>query len=112
MSCKKLSIMICLFIVFISLAGCSDPKSSPEEILANSKNAEIILVALSEYHEEYRSFPESLQDLIPRYIQSIPETQQGRVYEYYLSEIDGYILCFDQCCYLYEDQLWDCSPGE
>jgi len=90
-----------------------------DEISINEGRAEPILKAIARYQQDHNGqFPGQLQVLVPGYIDEVPVSFGGSHFEYWPSDIDGYLLCFDlitrrnhSCCYLQGHNTWDCSPG-
>jgi len=84
----------------------------------NIERGNVIVGAINHYQEDHGSLPEQLDILVPDYLPEIPRTITGGSYEFILSSIDIYMLCFDVpganpgCCYLRRHEAWDCSYGD
>ena len=53
-----------------------------------------IVVAIENYYQDFGNYPKSLEDLIPRYLDEIPQTTTGHGFAYQLYENNYYVLKF------------------
>jgi hypothetical protein len=92
-------------------------KAIIEEENSGIERSEKIIDALDDYYHTEGHYPERLNELIPLYLEEIPETITGQEYEYILTEEFDYILMFNVsrrgevwfCGYLRDMELWDCG---
>ena len=111
---KFLRIPVVVLIVII-LISCADYDPQKDQ-----KIGEGIIVAISAYKSDHNVYPATLDNLLPKYIETIPLTSSGDKFHYFLSPGDGgYSLCFSTsskkrsgCCYLSRFDLWDCTEGD
>lgn len=105
--------------------GCYDEepdcyKENPV-ITENEAIAQSIMEALGQYEQVYGTYPETLDELSPKFIDEIPLTVDGYEFSYrYYSEI-GYEIGFSVrnifgavesgCGYMSRFDMWECSPG-
>jgi hypothetical protein len=89
------------------------------EIEIGKQKAGIIIVAIQRYYQNNNTYPSSLNDLVPCYINKVPITITGRPFNYMLSEPNIYILIFSlststdnatsYCAYLRKQDTWECG---
>lgn len=75
-----------------------------------------IIRALEEYQRSNMSYPDTLSDLTPGFMDELPLTLQGDSFWYDIRRGHGYYLGFTNrdgygCGYIAEYQRWECSPG-
>jgi hypothetical protein len=74
-----------------------------------------IVAAIERYYQDTGSYPESLGDLIPHYLDEIPKTTTGHGFAYHLYDNDYYILEFPftrrniACGYTPVSKEWECT---
>ena len=111
---KFLRISVVVLIIFV-LISCSDYDPQKDQ-----KISESIIAAITAYKNDHNAYPTTLDNLIPKYIETIPLTSSRDKFRYFLSPGDGgYGLCFNTsskkragCCYLSRFNLWDCTEGD
>ena len=95
----------------------------PHEMVSARKAESIqfgdkIAAALSSFSEEHDYYPESLADLVPKYLAEIPTTGMGVLHDvpfrYRLSDEEGFSLSFPaprwiDCFYRLESVSWVCN---
>jgi hypothetical protein len=115
MRVKSIAFICLVLAVLVLPCGCQQQTATIE---GEEERANSIVQAITQYKEDYNQYPEQLAVLMPDYLSSIPKTMVGKDYTYIVSEVDGYLLCFDapksqaNCCYLPRFEKWDCSFGE
>lgn len=86
------------------------------QINLSKKTAEPIIAALEEYKENTGSYPESLKELTPLYIDRIPTSQMAWFDEpyYYKKEGNNYELSFrsgnEESCFYTGNGNWEIYP--
>ncbi|MBN2501779.1 MAG: hypothetical protein JXB38_13445 [Anaerolineales bacterium] len=93
-----------------------------EEIKSGKEQLEMIIQAIEQYYEDTGAYPESLDALIPDYLDEIPLTITGQQFEYGLFDHYIYIVKFEiarkrnpdtnsvwLCGYIRSSDLWECS---
>jgi hypothetical protein len=80
------------------------------------QNAERIISALERYHADKGSYPDTLQTLIPVYLDKIPAAPQPSYDWEYRVKDARYLLtfryvgpCMNQCTYGSDNPKWTCS---
>ncbi len=107
-----------LFITCLTLAACSlftpEPPGVGEKAERGYAALDPIIKALEQYHTDKGAYPESLEELVPYYITSIP-TQVNDESIFYTKSGESYSLAFhyigpgmNTCTYTPEDN-WQCS---
>lgn len=107
-----------LLLTCLALAACSlftpDPPGVGEKAERGYAALDPVVQALEKYHAEKGSYPESLDELVPDCISSIP-TEVNDESIYYAKSGESYSLSFhyigpgmNTCTYTPEDQ-WQCS---
>lgn len=95
----------------------NDQKAEADEEMRQGKEkAKIIIDALSKYQQDNGKYPDTLQELIPGYLQEIPQTDNKQNYQY-LQRLQGiYELWFlvekkngVSCSYSSRFEDWECS---
>jgi len=111
--------LLSLIIAAISLILCGC-RNDVEDNKENQTIAQPVILALDDYQKlNDGEYPSALDDLVPEYIASIPETVREEEFFYYPDKLEGYYLCFlgdknDKygCCYNKRFDAWDCTPGD
>lgn len=87
-----------------------------EEIRQGKEAAKIIIDALTKYQKDKGKYPDSLEELLPDYLEQIPQTSTKQKYQY-LQRLQGiYELWFlvekengVSCSYSNRFEDWDCG---
>lgn len=87
------------------------------EIEYNKKQGAIIILAINKYYDDNNSFPNSLGELIPKYVSSLPITYDSSSFGYKRNDYYGYLLSFElsnskvngSCGYSHRTPDWECS---
>jgi len=118
---KKASLFLFIMIISLIPSGCRNDFDDNKE---NQAIGNFIIAALDDYQEQNNGeYPSSLDDLVPNYLTSLPETVRGEEFEYFPDKLEGYYLCFGPwsndkygCCYnkWFDSQFdsWDCTDGD
>jgi hypothetical protein len=64
--------------------------SGSMEIDAGKEIGDLIVKALEAYYNENGKYPDTLQELVPKYLDEVPTTSTGQEYKYYLKEPTAY----------------------
>ena len=123
---------IIAFVLFsIIVSGCTRAfRNADADEITDKQTAEKIIEAINHFRADSGSFPESLNLLVPDYLDSIPNTTRGEEFQYRTfhdsNRGDDYELCFfDEtssytsygCCYMWwfdnppNYSGWDCTEG-
>lgn len=95
---KKKHIVLFIAITLIPIILLSffiNTKVRSYENNLTEERAQEIIDALDDYHTEYFSYPETIDALVPKYLNSVPSTcisQGNKGYEYYRTFDGAYIL--------------------
>ncbi len=82
------------------------------------KQMQMISVAIDQYFSDKGIYPEKLENLIPEYMDKIPDTITGQEIHFEISTEYGYVLFFDLlywdktvgCGFLRGPEAYECSP--
>ncbi len=102
-------------IVFsVSLVSCIKSINIEAE---NRNRAEIIISALYEFQQVHSRFPNSLIELSPEFLESIPVTVCGDDFLYRENSVYGFYIFFEVrlhygCGFTDQLQEWECSYGD
>ena len=82
----------------------------------NRIRGQLIINAIYEYKEENSQFPNSLDDLVPIYLESIPPALRGYDFYYRTNSVDGFVLTYQissdfGCGFTSKVQSWGCGWG-
>lgn len=91
-----------------------------QEIEYGEHQVQIIVEAIEEYYQDHSEYPESLEVLIPAYLQELPLTISGDLFDYYQNRTDIYLIGFKlkrqggenivfSCGYSRGNDLWECG---
>jgi hypothetical protein len=103
-------------LVIILMSSCSE-SDKREDINKNQERGELIINALYIYKQAQGTFPDTLNDLAPNYLNEIPKTVEGQDYFYVTNSVDGFFISFDVedrfgCGYTDKLKEWECSYGD
>ncbi len=109
MSFNHKSICVIACVVCMSLVSCGyDPSYDPRK--APISNAKIIIQALDAYRNSTGEYPVELDQLIPDYLESIPDPQWGtNEWEYNRANWDLYSIEIRRSENWYEGYYYDSS---
>jgi len=106
--------LVISFIIMMFLVSCD----VNEQIKINQDRGNEIIKSLNDFYFDNESFPKQLDELVPKYINELPEPIIGKDFLYLKDDIDEYYLCFKptfeekySCCYIQRLGIWDCSRG-
>jgi len=102
---------------FISIIDLSSNQNYKKEVSIGESNGSNIVSAIENYFIDHNKYPESVNELVPEYVKSIPKTFSGADFSYYLSETDIYVVSFSLesknnnylCGYIKKLENWECS---
>ena len=92
-----------------------------EEVENGISLGNVVVEAIERYYDNEGSYPETLSDLVPRYMNAIPTTGTNQEFKYLLLDTENilgipYNLSFNlisnvntACVYRQKHQTWDCS---
>ncbi len=114
---KSISVVSLIVVPLTLVAGVAVGNTRAPESITHI-NGSTIAQALEQFYEDRRMYPQSLRDLIPVYLQEIPEalTTQGTGW-LYVSSGDEYTLgywywpdnCTTLCKYNTRNPVWSCD---
>ena len=123
---KKTAVVLFSILLLFIFCGCNDgsdvdrPEMTyQEEITIGEKLGDSIIQKIEAFYSEHGKYPDSLEDLIPKYLDEVPVTINGDPFRYQLNQVNIYILSFKvvrhdlptSCGYLRNIETWDCSHG-
>ena len=89
-----------------------------EEISSGEEQGDRIIEAIERYSQSTGHYPQSLENLVPEFINAIPVTMTGKKFFYRLDESDICVVGFDlarkahaACSYSRRLDAWDCEIG-
>jgi len=107
-------------VILYELTETSTPldKKRRYEAHISYKQMQMIAVAIDEYNNDHGSYPDSLKDLVPDYLDKVPHTITGQEIIYRKIDYSIYILFFDLaywenkngCVYHGRTGEFECSP--
>ncbi len=103
----------CCIAAFGLVACLNSSVESYEEGQITQHRAEQIILAVDQYAQDHGQLPNQLDLLVPASLQEIPKTAKDQSFDYRLSVVDGYDLCYPyrnrgNCCYIPRLKAWDC----
>lgn len=110
-----------LLIFLLVVTGCLflHEVSEDEEIADGKAKSAIVISAVEQFKLDNGHYPETMEDLMPKYLTEIPITLTGHQIEYHRDR-DFYIVSFELkkrtklpagCGYLRDLDTWECSYG-
>ena len=84
---KRILALFLVYIFVLGLGGCS--KWSDEKVDESKKRGDRIIAALENYRNEHSAYPNSLNDLMPKYLKSIEPPVAGNCKWRYDTYEDG-----------------------
>lgn len=129
----KLHIIVCLFILGISVSSCSDAIATrdkidslhpPEHLVLATQTLNPITVGkqqlmefakiIEQYYSDHGQYPVTISDLMPEYIKKIPYTYDGHRIWYIQDNEFGYMIGFEPtekkyCSYVKSEDLLECG---
>jgi hypothetical protein len=83
------------------------------DYVTSLQRGDFIVECILAYHQDHGAYPETLSDLVPTYVTSIPRPVAGNDKWDYLRSADGslFTLCFGENKDMYPCAWWDSAKG-
>ena len=91
--------------------------STMAEIDSGKQQVVLIVEAIEDYFDKNEEYPKTLNELVPDYLDEIPKTITNQDFQYWLSEVDNFIVAYPlktknnhyMCGYIKKMEEWECS---